>query len=215
MNSKKGVSVDRPEKVVFLVTGNVHKYIEARLVLAECGLSTAMINVDTIEIQANTIESVAKASAIDAVKKCCLPLIVEDSGLFVETLNGFPGPYSSYAFETVGTGGILGMMRDVKNRRASFQSVIAFATPRQKSLRLFHGRVEGRIAEKVKGKKGFGFDPIFIPKGVKGKTFAEMSVGEKNKHSHRAKALRAFAEWYCSGSKNILATCLCKRHVCV
>jgi len=192
------MNIDRPKNVVFLVTGNFHKFIEARLVLAEFGLSTVMLNLDTLEIQANDVESVAKASAIDAVKECCLPLIVEDSGLFVKPLRGFPGPYSSYAFETIGLSGIIRVMKEMKDRRAFFQSVIAFADPGQKSIKLFHGKVEGRIAENAKGQKGFGFDPIFIATDAGEETFAEMSVGRKNEHSHRAKALRAFAEWYCS-----------------
>jgi XTP/dITP diphosphohydrolase len=183
-------------KVVFIVTGNIHKFTEARLVLSEFGLSTAMLNVDTVEIQADTIENVAKASAIDAVKKCRLPVIVEDAGLFIKALKGFPGPYSSYFFRTIGLNGVLKLMENVKERRAFFEAVVAFSAPNRKLPKLFGGRIEGRIAEQVKGQEGFGFDPIFFPIGVKNKTFAEMPVGEKNKLSHRAKALRAFAEWY-------------------
>jgi XTP/dITP diphosphohydrolase len=187
------------KKVVFVVTGNVHKFTEARLVLSEFGLSTAMINVDTIEIQADTIENVAKASVIDAVKKCHFPVIVEDAGLFIKALKGFPGPYSSYVFRTVGVKGVLKLMDNVKERGAFFASVVAFSAPNRKSPKLFHGKTEGRIADQMKGREGFGFDPIFFPISCKSKTFAEMSLVEKNKLSHRAKALRAFAEWYVAG----------------
>jgi XTP/dITP diphosphohydrolase len=184
------------KKVVFLVTGNIHKFAEASLVLSEFGLSTAMLNVDIVEIQADTIEDVAKASVIDAVRKCRLPVIVEDAGLFIEALKGFPGPYSSYVFRTVGLKGVLKLMENEKGRRAFFKSVVAFSAPNQKSPKIFRERIEGRIAEQPKGHEGFGFDPIFFPLGGKGKAFAEMSMNEKNKLSHRAKALHAFAEWY-------------------
>ena len=184
------------KKVIFLVTGNIHKFAEARLVLSKFDLSTAMLNMDIVEIQADTIEDVAKASVMDAVRKCRLPVIVEDAGLFIKALKGFPGPYSSYVFRTVGLKGVLKLMENAKERRAFFESMVAFSTPNQKSPKLFRGRIEGRIAKKAKGQEGFGFDPIFFPLGDKGKTFAEMSMNEKNKFSHRAKALRAFAEWY-------------------
>lgn len=184
--------------VVFLITGNIYKFNEARLVLSEFGLSTIMLNVDTVEIQADRIEDVAKASVIDAANKCCLPIIVEDAGLFIESLNGFPGPYSSYVFRTVGTKGILRLMKGVEKRSAFFESVVAFLTPKLKVPKCFHGKAEGRITSKACGQAGFGFDPIFQSPKDGGKTFAEMSIAEKNRYSHRAKALREFAGWYIS-----------------
>jgi XTP/dITP diphosphohydrolase len=187
------------KKVVFIVTGNIHKFTEARLVLSEFGLSTAMLNVDTIEIQVDTIENVAEASVIDAVKKCHFPVIVEDAGLFIKALKGFPGPYSSYVFRTIGLKGVLKLMENVKERGAFFESVVAFSAPNRKSPKLFRGKTEGRIADQMRGQEGFGFDPIFLPISCKSKTFAEMPIAEKNELSHRAKALRAFAEWYVAG----------------
>ena len=185
-------------KVVFFVTGNVHKFNEARLTLSEFGLSTVMINVETIEIQADKIEDVAITSALDAVRRCRLPLIVEDAGLFIEVLNGFPGPYSSYVFRTIGTKGILSLMGDLNERDAFFESSVAFCSPKIKPPKCFDGKIEGRIAQRIEGSQGFGFDPIFRPERNEKKTFADMSVVEKSEYSHRAKALRRFAEWYVS-----------------
>jgi len=185
-------------KVVFLVTGNVHKFIEARLTLSEFGLSTAMLNVETIEIQADKIEDIAIASALDAVKKYRLPIIVEDAGLFIEALNGFPGPYSSYAFRTLGTSGILRLMSNENERIAFFESSVAFCSPKIKLPKCFNGKIEGKIAQRIKGSQGFGFDPIFRPEKNGEKTFGEMSIVEKNECSHRAEALRRFADWYVS-----------------
>lgn len=186
------------KKVVFLVTGNIHKFNEARLVLGEFGLSTVMLNIDAVEIQADRIDDVAKASAVDAVRQCYLPIIVEDAGLFIKALNGFPGPYSSYVFRTIGTKGILELMKGMERRSAFFESVVAFYAPKLKVPRCFYGKTEGKITNQAHGRSGFGFDPIFLAQEDKGKTFAEMSTIEKNRYSHRSKALREFAKWYTS-----------------
>jgi len=184
-------------KVAFFVTGNVHKFNEARKVLAEYNVATAMLNLEAIEIQDDNLENIAKASAADAAKKSNLPVLVEDAGLFVKALNGFPGPYSSYVYQTVGTKGILKLMQNEKKRDAYFLSVVAFSNP-QKLLepKFFRGIVEGKIAYEERGKQGFGFDPVFEPFGGNDRTFAEMSTQEKNMCSHRAQALRKFAKWY-------------------
>lgn len=184
-------------KVAFLATGNIHKFNEARHVLSEFKIATAMLKVKTVEIQDNNVENIAAASALDTVKRCNLPIIVEDAGLFVKALNGFPGPYSSYVFQTLGTRGILKLMKGLDNRIADFHSVIAFCNPKEKPI-MFHGKVEGKIVQEEKGVAGFGFDPIFVPLKSHGRTFAEMTTKEKNTFSHRAEAFRKFAEWYVS-----------------
>jgi len=184
-------------KVVFFATGNFHKFDEARRVLAEFKIATAMLRVEAIEIQDDNIENIAKASATDATKKTGLPVIIEDAGLFILALNGFPGPYSSYVYQTLGTKGILKLMENIEKRDASFHSVVAFCSHKE-DPRTFHGEVKGKISLQEKGSHGFGFDPIFEPSTHGHKTFAEMNVQEKNRFSHRAQALREFAKWYTS-----------------
>lgn len=184
-------------KMVFFATGNFHKFNEARRILARFKIATAMLRVEAIEIQDDNIENIAKASATDALKKTGLPLIVEDAGLFIEALNGFPGPYSKYVYQTLGTKGIFKLMEKIEKRDASFHSVVAFCSPKGNS-RIFHGEVRGKISLQERGSRGFGFDPIFEPSNNNHKTFAEMSIQEKNKFSHRAKALQGFAKWYTS-----------------
>jgi len=184
-------------RVAFFATGNVHKFNEARHVLSEFRITAAMLKVKMVEIQDNSIENIAVASALDAVKKCRLPIIVEDAGLFIKALNNFPGPYSSYVFWTIGTSGILKLMEGIDDRDAYFHSVVAFCKPREKPI-TFHGKVEGKIVQEERGNGGFGFDPIFAPLKSDGKTFAEMKTEEKNRFSHRAEALRKFAKWYIS-----------------
>ena len=184
-------------RLAFFVTGNIHKFNEARRVLAEYKVATAMLRIGAVEIQDDSLESIAKASAIDAVKKCGLPIFVEDAGLFIGALNGFPGPYSSYVYRTIGTKGTLKLMENVDKREAYFQSVVAFSSP-EEAPKCFQGKVKGKISMEERGSSGFGFDPIFEPSGGRKKTFAEMTATEKNEHSHRAEALSKFAEWYAS-----------------
>lgn len=181
--------------MAFFVTSNIHKFNEARLVLAKHNIAPALLRVRNIEVQDDNIKNIAKAAALDAVKKCSLPIIVEDAGLFIETLNGFPGPYSSYVYKTIGNKGVLKLMKNLEKRDAYFQSVVAFCSPREPP-RCFHGKAEGMISLKAEGNSGFGFDPIFKPSTNPNKTFAEMTVAEKNRSSHRAQALLKFARWY-------------------
>ncbi len=184
-------------KIAFFVTGNVHKFHEARAVLREFDISTAMLNLDTTEIQADDIDAIAKTSAAEAAKKSRMPVFVEDAGLFVDTLKDFPGPYSSYVYRTLGTGGILRLMKNAHERDAQFRSAVAFSdSGKADSAKCFTGIVKGKIALKEHGKMGFGFDPIFAPLDELDKTFGEMTQEKKNKHSHRAKALREFGSWY-------------------
>jgi len=189
-------------KVVFFVTSNFHKFNEARRALAENGIATALLKIEVTEIQDDNLEKIAKATAQEAAVKSGLPVLVEDAGLFIKALNGFPGPYSSYVYRTIGTKGILKLMKGDDERDAYFYSVVAFCSPETVSVKCFHGKVKGRIASKERGRKGFGFDPIFEPKGGTGKTFAEMTTFQKNKLSHRARAVKKFARWYLSSIIN-------------
>ncbi|UCF59532.1 MAG: XTP/dITP diphosphatase [Candidatus Bathyarchaeota archaeon] len=184
-------------RVAFFVTGNIHKFNEVRHVLAKYKVATALLRAKASEIQDDNIENIAKASVRDAVERCRLPIFVEDAGLFIDALNGFPGPYSSYMYRTIGIKGILKLMKEVEKRNAYFHSVIAFCSPKE-SPKCFHGKVKGKISQEERGNSGFGFDPIFKPSDSPNRTFAEMATEEKNKFSHRAQALRKFAEWYTS-----------------
>jgi len=181
--------------LIFFATGNISKFNEARKVLAEHSVAVAMLRIEASEIQDDDIENIANVASLDAARRSLLPVIVEDAGLFIDALNGFPGPYSKYAYQTIGKEGVVRLLENCEDRRARFRSVVAFCSPRTVP-RCFHGVVEGRITEKIRGSSGFGFDPIFEPTEKLGKTFGEMAVEEKNELSHRARALRSFAEWY-------------------
>jgi len=185
-------------RVVFFATGNIHKFDEARSILTGFDIAVGMLRVKNSEIQSDSLVEIAQASVREAFNQCHMPIIVEDAGLLIEALNGFPGPYAAYAYKTIGNGGLLKLMKNVKDRKAVFRSAMAFCDSEAKAPMIFEGATEGEITvdERSKsGKSGFGFDPIFRPfKSTK--TFAEMTLEEKNGFSHRAKAVRKFAEWY-------------------
>jgi XTP/dITP diphosphohydrolase len=185
------------ERVVFFATGNFHKFNEARMILREYGFASAMLNAKTVEIQDDSLLEIAKTSAKEAFRLCHLPIIVEDAGLFVNALEGFPGPYAAYVYKTISNPGMLKLMDKVGNRKATFRSVIAYYDGVGEPV-CFKGETDGELVRSERwgsGKAGFGFDPIFVPLGSK-KTFAEMEIDEKNHWSHRANAVHKFAEWF-------------------
>src|SRR5436309_655258 len=105
-----------------------------------------------------------------------------------EVVGGFPGVYSSYVHKRLGNPGLLKLLQDAKTRAATFETV--FLLRQGGSHEVFHGECRGTIAAGERGTGGFGFDPIFVPEGA-AKTFAEMTVTEKNRVSHRARAVAA------------------------
>ncbi len=187
--------LSQKSRLVYFATSNMHKFEEARLLLGNYGIAVVVLNVKSLEIQADDLEEIARTAVVHATKANNLPMIVEDAGLFIEALNGFPGPYSSFVFRKIGNEGVLKLMQNVANREAEFRSAVAFCTP-DLQPKSFKGVVEGVISLEKRGVHGFGFDPIFIPSNGGGHTFAEMRPEEKNMLSHRAKALGQFAEWY-------------------
>ncbi|MDH5437846.1 MAG: XTP/dITP diphosphatase [Candidatus Bathyarchaeota archaeon] len=185
-------------RVVFFATNNINKFNEARKVLAEYNMAVGMLGVKALEIQSDSLEEIAKASVLHAFEKCHLPIIVEDAGLFIDGLNGFPGPYSAYVYKTIGNRGLLKLMENIENREAKFESVIAYYSSELKSPICFKEEAIGEITKEERRRdraSDFGFDPVFKPANSD-KTFAEVTITEKNKYSHRAKALRNFAKWY-------------------
>ncbi len=183
------------EAEVFFLTKNFGKFKEASAVLSRFGIRVLRMSEDRVEIQSDDLCEISKFSSLEASKAHGVPLIAEDAGLFVYSLRGFPGPYSSYAFRTIGVRGLLKLLEGVVDRRAEFKSAVSFCAPGLDPL-CFLGIARGRISEEARGSQGFGFDPIFIPDGGGERTFAEMGLEEKNKYSHRAKALEKFARWF-------------------
>ena len=185
-------------KIVFFATGNVNKFNEARSILSPMGFAVAMLRVKGDEIQSESLREIAQKSVENAFRQNKLPIFVEDAGLYIDALDGFPGPYAAYVYKTIHNGGVLKLMQDARERHATFKSVIAYIDETLPEPQVFMGEAEGEITvneRKTKENAAFGFDPIFQPTGSS-KTFAEMTVGEKNDFSHRAKAIQKFVEWH-------------------
>lgn len=177
---------------VRIVTGNRHKFLEASTILAEYGVRAVQDRRGKVEIQSDSLEEVVRY-ALHLFSPENEPIVVEDAGLFIDSLRGFPGPYSSFVYRTIGVKGVLKLMKGVKDRRARFVSAVGTLTP-SGEIMVFTGISHGSIAMEPRGSMGFGFDPIFVPEGCE-RTFAEMGVEEKNAFSHRAKAFKKLAEW--------------------
>ncbi|MDW7641810.1 MAG: RdgB/HAM1 family non-canonical purine NTP pyrophosphatase [Nitrosarchaeum sp.] len=173
---------------LFFVSSNYHKYLEVKEILHSFGINIKFFKYDLEEIQSNSLKEIAFKKAADAFKKCKKPIIIEDDGLFIDSLCGFPGQYSSFVFKTIGNKGILQLLK--KNRKAKFVSIISFCN--DKISKSFEGKIEGNIS-KIQNGKSWGYDPIFIPLNMN-KTFAELN--NKNKLSHRYKSLKKFSNWY-------------------
>ena len=181
---------------VYFVSSNKNKYQEIKSILKNFGIKVGFLNMNLEEIQSDSLEKIAYHKVKIAFAKCKKPVIIEDDGFFIDYLNGFPGPFSSYVFKTIGNDGILRLI--VKsNRKARFQSLIAYCD-KNTSVKIFKAKVFGRVSIRKHG-KGWGYDPIFIPSGTN-KTYAQLS--SKNELSHRYKALKKFANWFVDRQKS-------------
>jgi XTP/dITP diphosphohydrolase len=180
-------------KSICFASNNYNKYIEIQSVLQRYAIDVHFFRILLTEIQSNFLIEIAIEKSKSAFKEISKPIIVEDDGLFIDELKGFPGQYSSYSFETIGYDGVLKLLIDSKTRTAYFRSVFAFYDG--EILQSFVGEIKGKIAHRPMG-KGWGYDPIFIPDGSE-LTFGQLhQENKKEDFSHRAKALNKFAYWY-------------------
>ncbi|MEM1525728.1 MAG: XTP/dITP diphosphatase [Ignisphaera sp.] len=188
---------------LYFATNNKHKLEEAQKVLNKYCVCLELIDVKKIEIQSELLDDIARYAVLEAYRFVKKPVIVEDSGIFIEVLKGFPGPFSNYVYKTIGLNGILKLLEGENNRRARFEAVVALAL-NEGEVRMFKGVAEGFIAYEIRGSKGFGFDPIFIPVEGDGRTFAEMDTEEKNKFSHRGRAFEALGKWIVANKDKLI-----------
>ena len=174
-------------KVTF-VTSNEHKAREAAGILA--GLAEIEVfSMNIPEIRADDVAEIAAAKAAYTYAILQRPVITDDTGLFIQALNGFPGACAAYVQKTIGNNGILTLMAGYASRTAWFETGIAYHD--RNCQKTFTGKIQGKIVV-PRGCSGFGYDPIFE---VDGKTLAEMTEKEKNQISHRAIGLHALREW--------------------
>jgi XTP/dITP diphosphohydrolase len=187
--------MNKDHKILYFVTGNLHKYNEIYSLFKKESLDYVLKqkNIKTIEIQAESVKEVALFK-LDSIRgQVNDSYFIEDAGFFVDTpLNGFPGVYSSYIIKTVGNNGILRLIDNFEKSRAHFTTVIALYFKPYDKTYTFEGTVYGKVSKEPRGSGGFGFDPIFLPDITPHKSFAELSIDEKNKISHRGNAWKKF-----------------------
>jgi XTP/dITP diphosphohydrolase len=177
-------------KEILFATSNAHKFAEAEEVLGKRGVHLARLDFAHNEIRSDSLEEVAREAAEAAFRACKRPVFVEDAGLFIEALGGFPGTYSAWVQKKIGNAGILRLLAGGASRRARFEACIAYHDG--KSVSCFRGACPGSIAAEERGAAGFGYDPIFVPEG-RSQTFAE-NIQLKNNISHRYKSLLEFSK---------------------
>ncbi|NOR84518.1 XTP/dITP diphosphatase [archaeon] len=178
-------------KIAF-ATGNKNKVLELKKILEKTNIQIIQKNIEIEEPRSESLQEIAITKANYAVNKLKMSVIVEDSGLFIDSLNNFPGTYSHWVYDKIGYIGIINLINKIKTRKATFKAVIVYLEPNKKP-QIFTGEKQGTIALESKGVDGFGYDPIFIPKNET-KTWAE-NPNSKNQSSHRQMAIKKFTNW--------------------
>ena len=178
-----------------VVTSSTDKLAEINEIL---GTNHRVSKVDIPEIQSLDLDLVIENKAKSAYQKLKKPILVEDVSFEIGALKGLPGTFIKFFLKTLGTEGTVAL---VKGKNTKTKVTASAAIYDGKNLKIFKGTVAGTLSAKDKGKYGFGFDKVFIPKGYK-KTLAQMPPSLKNKISHRAKVLRNVLA-YLDSSKNL------------
>lgn len=188
---------------ILLASCNTNKTKEIRDILPESfnllTLSDAGVS-SQIPETTGTIPGNALQKARTVWELTGLNCLADDSGLLVDALEGQPGVDSAHFAglppnPETNNAKLLTLMKGLENRKASFVTVLALILNGEEML--FEGRVNGTIATQLRGNQGFGYDPLFIPEGYS-LTFAEMKPEEKNRISHRARALEALQSFFAS-----------------
>lgn len=172
------------------VTGNAGKVRELAAMLEPLGYTVNTQSGGYPELQASTLAEVTDYGADRLMDRGTpRPFLLEDSGLFVPSLGGFPGVYSRHALDSIGIAGLCRLIRTPTP--AYFETDLLWVGHER---RHFAGRVDGQVMPAPRGTSGFGFDSVFVPDGQT-QTFAEMGLEAKNRLSHRGKAVRSLVDY--------------------
>ena len=172
-----------------LISSNQKKIDE--LVKLLSGFEVKVMKVEYPELKLDDPCEISKGAAKMLAERLKKTVLVEDSGLFIDEFKGFPGIMTKFTYNRIGLKGILKLMKGVKNRRCSYKSALGLCSPGKKPV-CFLGVEEGSLARKMKG-TGWGYDPIFIPKGKK-KTYGQLGCQE-GYHLYRFKAVEKLKQF--------------------
>lgn len=168
--------------MLYFITGNKNKFAEVKAVLPD----VEQLDIELPEIQEVDAKEIIKAKLAEAFKHHSGEFIVEDTSLYLECLNGLPGPLIKWFLQTIGNNGLARITEVMLNKNAVAKTIIGYAR-NQREVYYFEGVVPGLVVS-PRGETKFGWDPIFVPDGQT-KTFAEMTKEEKNAISMRRKAV--------------------------
>lgn len=177
---------------ISFATSNRNKFVEAQEILGKAGIGVSHFPFQHNEIRSDSLKEVAEEAVRAAYAQARKPVFVEDAGLFIHVLDGFPGTYSGWVQGKIGNTGILRLIEGSPDRFAEFRAVIAYTSDGD-DVRTFDGACKGAIAKRPEGESGFGYDPIFVPQGHS-QTFAQ-NKELKNKLSHRYQSLLEFSKY--------------------
>lgn len=177
---------------LIFVTGNKNKLREAQEVLKEFTIINTDLKITEIQGTEEEVVQDKAQRAFDLLKK---PVFVDDTSLHLSALRGLPGPYTAHFLNRIGTEGLYKLLSAFDDKKAIAMSLIGYHDSKQ--IHVFKGESHGMIVA-PRGKNFFGFEPIFQP-NESSKTYAEMTLEEKNAISHRAQALRKFKDFLTKG----------------
>jgi len=179
---------------LFFISNNIHKFREIKSILKDRinKIELKFYKYNIVEIQEENIRKIAIEKSISAYNIIKKPIIIEDDGLFIKSLNGFPGQYSSFVFKSIGNRGIIKLLKGNSDRSAVFKSIFVYNNGN--ITKIFRGQIKGTISTTITT-GGWGFDPIFIPH-TKSITFGKLDESNiKNEFSHRKIALDKVVNW--------------------
>ncbi|GBP70603.1 Inosine triphosphate pyrophosphatase [Eumeta japonica] len=175
------------QKTLTFVTGNIKKLEEVRAILGNnFPFSLINHNLDLPELQGE-IEEISVKKCLEAARRLKTPVIIEDTSLCFNALKGLPGPYIKWFLDKLGPEGLHKLLTGWDDKSAEAVCTFAYCSGDYEDVILFEGKTQGTIVY-PRGPRDFGWDPVFQPEGYV-KTYAELSKEEKNKISHRFKAL--------------------------
>ena len=171
-----------------LVTGNRNKLIEAERIL---GMTLACEALDLPEIQSLDMFEVLRAKGEEAWRRLRRPVVVEETGLELDALGGFPGPLVKWMLQAVGSQGIARTVHGLGDPRATARCALLYLDGTREVVA--EGETRGELVLEPRGGGGFGWDPVFLPDG-RTETYAELGVEVKDQLGHRGRAWRRFLE---------------------
>lgn len=173
---------------LYFITGNENKFEEVKAILH----NVSRLDIDLPEIQNINPKEIVKAKLLEALNHRSGGFIIEDTSLYLDCLNGLPGPLIKWFLKTIGNEGLFQIAESFNEFNAEAKTIIGYAEDPQ-NIHFFEGSAKGKIVA-PKGESNFGWDPIFLPEGYE-QTFAEMGKEKKNKISMRRIALEKLKDF--------------------